>query len=330
MLTLPTARGPLSSCLLGHLGEEPHPFEVPVVIDDALAGDDFHLSLYLCYELHYRGVEGVHDGWEWEPSLLGFRRGLESTFEEAVRREVGDVDPPEDVAHALKGLAASDEGPSLASYLQTRATLEECLEFLIHRSAYHLKEADPHTWAIPRLEGLAKAAMVEIQMDEYGGGDATRMHASLFARTLAASGLDPTYGAYVDVIPGVTLATVNLMTMFGLHRRLRGATVGHLAMFEMTSTSPNRKYAQGLRRLGLADATDFFDEHVEADAVHEEIAAHDLAGTLAREEPALAADIVFGARALLLLDRLFAEHVLSAWGAGASSLLAGERVTTAP
>jgi hypothetical protein len=85
-----------------------------------------------------------------------------------------------------------------------------------------------------------------------------------------------------------------------------------------------------LRRLGLADATDFFDEHVEADAVHEEIAAHDLAGTLAREEPALAADIVFGARALLLLDRLFAEHVLSAWGAGASSLLAGERVTTAP
>ena len=36
----------------------------------------------------------------------------------------------------------------------------------------------------------------------------------------AALGLDPSYGAYLDLIPGVTLATVNLMSLFGLHRRL--------------------------------------------------------------------------------------------------------------
>ena len=81
------------------------------------------------------------------------------------------------------------------------------------------------------------------------------------------------------------------MSLCGLHRRLRGAIVGHLALFEMTSSIPNRRYADGLRRLGLDDAPRraFFDEHVEADAVHEEVAAVDLAGGLARQEPELAA-----------------------------------------
>jgi len=36
--------------------------------------------------------------------------------------------------------------------------------------------------------------------------------------------------------------------MFGLHRRFRGALVGHLAIFEMTSIGPMGRYATGLRR----------------------------------------------------------------------------------
>jgi hypothetical protein len=165
--------------------------------------------------------------------------------------------------------------------------MDQVLEFLVHRSAYQLKEADPHSWAIPRLAGAPKAALVEIQADEYGGGRPERVHARLFADAMDALGLDSTYGAYLDHIPGVTLATVNLMSLCGLHRRLRGAITGHLALFEMTSSIPNRRYAAGLRRLGVEDprALAFFDEHVEADAVHEQIAAVDLAGGLARMEP---------------------------------------------
>ncbi len=102
-----------------------------------------------------------------------------------------------------------------------------------------------------------------------------------------ALGLDSSYGAYLDHIPGVTLATVNLMSFLGLHRRLRGSIAGHLAYFEMTSSVPNRRYAEALRRLGFGvPATEFFDEHVEADAVHENVAAVDLAGGLARQDPA--------------------------------------------
>jgi hypothetical protein len=111
------------------------------------------------------------------------------------------------------------------------------------------------------------------------------------------------------------------MSLFGLHRRLRGALAGHLAAFEMTSSEPNRRYASGLRRLGGdSAATAFYDEHVTADAVHEQIAAHDLCGSLAASEPGLAPDILFGAAAALLLDARFAGHLLDRWAAGQPSL----------
>jgi Iron-containing redox enzyme len=111
------------------------------------------------------------------------------------------------------------------------------------------------------------------------------------------------------------------MTMFGLHRRLRGAAVGHLAALEMTSSLPNRRYGNGLRRLGFgAEVTRFFDEHIEADAVHEQIAAHDLARGLAVREPVLVDDILFGAAAALATDGLVARHLLAAWEAGQSSM----------
>src|SRR5213079_1057708 len=131
----------------------------------------------------------------------------------------------------------------------------------------------------------------------------------LFAKTMRELGLDATYGAYLDALPGVTQATVNLMSLFGLHRRWRGAIVGHLALFEMTSSIPNRRYAEGLRRLGTGDdATLFFEEHVTADAVHENIAAVDLAGGLAHQDSGLSAQILWGAHTLSYLEARWAEH----------------------
>jgi hypothetical protein len=296
-------------------------------VTDPLSDEDLQLALYLCYELHYRGVPGADDAWEWEPSLLGLRRRLERQFEDALCEAVPHLPAevaPEEMDLALRGIAEADEGRSLSRHVEREATLEQVREFVVHRSAYQLKEADPHSWALPRLDGRPKAALVEIQADEYGGGRADRIHAELFAVAMDAVGLDRRYGAYLEHIPGVTLATVNLMSFFGLHRRHRGAIVGHLALFEMTSSIPNARYAAGLRRLGLDErATAFFDEHVEADAMHENVAAVDLAGGLAREEPALSADVLWGARCLAALDRRWSDHVLDAWKAGVTSLRVG-------
>ena len=326
--SLPAPRGDLSAFVLAVLAAgppRPLPAPPPVAVADPLVDEDLHLALYLCYELHYRGLPGVDDRWEWDPGLLAFRASLEAPFEAALRDAVPTPSPPEDPGAmdlALRAVADEDDAPSLSRHLEVRGAREELLEFVVHRSAYQLKEADPHSWAIPRLSGPPKAALVEVQADEYGGGQPDRIHAQLFADAMAAVGLDPAYGAYLDVVPGVTLATVNLMSLLGLHRRLRGAIVGHLALFEMTSSLPNRRYANAVRRLGYDDprATAFFDEHVVADAVHENIAAVDLAGGLARQEPGLAADILWGARALVEVEGRWARHLLDAWAAGRSSL----------
>lgn len=328
---LPSPRGPLSEQLLDALRRSPNAgrrrLRVPTVEElgpDPAADDDLQLALYLCYELHYRGLDGVVDAWEWEPALLEVRAALERAFELAVRQLV-TVSPevePHEMDLALAALIRDDDAPALSTYVEREASLDQLREMLVHRSAYQLKEADPHSFALPRLWGRPKSAMVEIQVDEYGGGKPDRIHADLYAAMMRELDLDSSYGAYLDVIPGTTLATVNLASMFGLHRRLRAACAGHLAVTEMTSSVPSRRYAAAIRRLGYTStqATEFYDEHVEADAVHESIAAVDLAGGLARQDAALGRSALFGAAALLALEGRFARRVLAAWESGESSL----------
>jgi Iron-containing redox enzyme len=324
---LPQPRGQIGDTLLDGLRGEPYELApVPIESESPLVDEDLQLSLYVCYELAYRSFDGVDPRWEWNPSLIALRARLESRLESAIEDAIGEpggraVDPGRmDVL--LREIAESDDGPSLSQYVERHANLDHIREFMIHRSAYQLKEADPHTWAIPRLSGPPKAAMVEVQADEYGGGRAERIHAQMFADAMDAVGLDSEYGAYLDRIPAVTLATVNLMSFFGMNRRLLGAIVGHLALFEMTSSIPNRRYGDGLRRLEYEGAaTEFFDEHVLADAVHENIAAVDLAGGLARQRPDLSSQILWGARALVFCEARWAAHLLDAWAGDRSSLL---------
>jgi Iron-containing redox enzyme len=329
-MQLPKPRGPLSAALSTDLraglaisADTLTAAEQLVAgVADPLTDDDLQLSLAICYELHYRGFDDVDDAWEWDPELLRLRALLEQRHLTALRDLVGEpavTDGPVD--QQLSALIAADDGPSLSRYLARHGTVEEWQEYLTLRSVYHLKEGDPHTWAIPRLAGRAKAAMVEIQADEYGGGSAERMHSRLFAGMMRDLGLDDGYGALWDDAPAVAFTSVNTMSLFGLHRASRGACLGHLAAVEMTSSEPSRRYSSGLRRLGFGVGTTvFYDEHVEADAVHEQIAAVDMCGSLVAEDPSLAADVLFGAQCSLALDGLTAGHLLGAWESGRSGL----------
>ena len=333
-MRLPHPRGPVSEALLTALASPPGPLPAAqaaldgalTTVTDVLADDDLQLTLVLMYELHYRGLDGIDDAWEWQPDLLRLRADLEAVFESTLRRTVPvpetDARTADEVARALFDLTAADEGPSVSKYIARRATDAQLREFVVHRSVYHLKEADPHSWALPRLTGRAKSALVEVQADEYGGGRPGHIHSELFAGTMRALGLDDTDGAYLDAVPALTLASLNVMHLFGLHRRLRGAITGHLAAFEMTSSIPCRRYASGFRRLGYGDdAAFYFDEHVEADAVHEQIAGRDLAGGLVEQEPALRDDVLWGAATYLAVDGRAGAAMLDAWEDGRSSLL---------
>jgi hypothetical protein len=346
------ARGPLSAALVDLLSgarvpdadalEEPTALATQAVRSggDLATDEDVQLSLYLLHELHYTGgpvATANGPDWEWHPELLRCRQVLSGAFERQLR-ETCSVEVPDDLADVPATLFAMARGEpdaggtggatgkrrrpaSVPSFVARQATLAQLREVLVLRSPYQLKEADPHTFAIPRLRGRPKAALVEVQTDEYGGGRVERMHSELFARSMRSVGLDDRPNGYLDLAPAVVLAGVNAMSHFALHRRLRGALCGHLAAFEMTSSLPAKRYVAGMQRLGLGrDAWLFFDEHIEADAVHEQIAAGDLCGGLVDDEPDLAADVLLGAAVCLRLDARVSEHMLSAWSSGRSAL----------
>jgi hypothetical protein len=321
---LPEARGPLSAAVVSAL-RDGTPASV-VRLDAALFGadpfgEDLQLALYTCYELHYRGFDRVDPEWEWEPGLLRLRAGMERVFLGAIRREVPGGD---DVEAALRRVTAEATEPTGVSvHLRDHGEWWQLREYLVHRSIYHLKEADPHAWVIPRLRGQAKASLVAVEYDEFGGGRGDRMHARLFAELMRETGLDPAYGRYLDVVPAVTLATVNMMSLFGLHRALRGAMVGHFAAAEISTPPSAQRLADALERLGAGTrAGVFFTEHVEADAVHEQVLRRDVVGDLLAAEPYLAEDVVFGAQATAMLEDRLSGRLLGAWRAGESSLRA--------
>jgi hypothetical protein len=152
---------------------------------------------------------------------------------------------------------------------------------------------------------------MELQYDEYGAGNPNRLHSHLYAKGIEACGMDAHYGAYIDEAPLEILEQNNAMSLFGLHGRLRAAALGHLAAFEATSSLPCRRMSQGLQRLGFpVEMIAYYDEHVEADAVHEQLAIRSICAGLVEEEPQLIGDVFFGAFTCLDLESRFAASFL--------------------
>ncbi|MEU3622853.1 hypothetical protein BS329_09445 [Amycolatopsis coloradensis] len=318
---LPQIRGPLSAAVVDTLaGGRRDDFDLDAVIGADPFGEDLQLALHVCYELHYQGFAEVDADWEWDASLLAFRAALERVFLDALRQAVPGGDDVDGLLDEL--LVEPVDGNGVSHFLRDEGEWWHVEEFFAHRSIYHLKEADPHAWVIPRLRGRAKAALVAVEFDEFGGGRAEQAHSRLFADLLTAAGLSDGYLAYLDHAPADTLATVNMMSLFGLHRSLRGALVGHFASAEITTAPAARRMDEALRRLGgAAECRYFYTEHIEADAVHEQVLRHDVIGDLLEREPGLAADVAFGIQATDLLEARLTKHLLDAWSAGESSLL---------
>ncbi|MFD5825040.1 iron-containing redox enzyme family protein [Lentzea sp. NPDC060358] len=318
VVKLPSPRGPLSEAVIDTLSRDRTGRALRFSAADPF-GEDLTIALHVMYELHYGGFDGVDPAWEWDTELLRLRGRAEQAFLGALRSGVDGGDDLESELDAL--LVEHVPGSGVSHHLRDDGTWDEMREYFAHRSVYHHKEADPHAWVIPRLRGRAKAALVAVEFDEFGGGRADRMHQRLYADLLEGAGMSADYLAYLDDVPAPAIAIVNMMSLFGLHRSLRGALVGHFAAAEITTGPSAHRMAQALGRLGADPrCVEFFTEHIEADAVHEQVMRRDVIGSLLEQEPSLRADVVFGVQATELLEQRLADHLLSSWRSGESSL----------
>jgi hypothetical protein len=81
-----------------------------------------------------------------DPGLLGFRRAMERSFLSVVRDLLGDVPDLEDQLEALV-IEPVGAGTGVSRCLIEDGHRWQAREYLVLRSMYHLKEADPQAWA---------------------------------------------------------------------------------------------------------------------------------------------------------------------------------------
>lgn len=315
---LPAPRGPLTDALLAFWRTGVVRGGFPIDVSAPLDDDDHQLALFCCYELTYRGFRSLPDALEWDPVTLCIRQRLEAWFEAALRADVilpRATEPERAVDEIL-----ARHGASVSAHLEHDGTIDTLRDALILRSPYQAKEADPHTWALPRLTGRVKRTLADIQAGEYGVGH-EHTHAELFTLALAASGANATYGAYYSVVPGSWLAITNLVSFFGLNRRHRGALVGHLALYELDSVTPSARVVACCERLHApAEVTRFYKVHVMADAEHERLARAGFLRDFPEDEPEQVPALIFGAAAAWHIDQLAAQPAIEAWRDGRSPL----------
>ncbi len=308
---LPLPVGPLSDRVItGLLGETAFPPAASVIEGSDPLDHDFQLGLYVLNELHYAGWIGVDDSLEWAPWVSSLRLGLHTEFERRLRLAIpmGASQPLELARRLLQPGELSVSG-----HLRDHGTVDQVRESMILRSPYQSKEADPHTFALPRFGGSTKRVLTEIQSGEYGVGH-RRSHAELFADALDGLGLDPTPNAHVDACSGAALATSNLVTLGAMHRRLRGIVLGQLSLFEMDSVTPNQAMVECCDRLGLPDSVrPFFQIHVLADAEHEQMVEAAFLGDYPAIEPDQVQNMLLGMRAQSLIDHTIAAETVPMW-----------------
>ena len=246
------------------------------------------------------------------------RRRLERDLEARLRARYRPPEPD----RALRGRALRLRRRPRRAVARGRTcsgtpTAEQVLDLLRLRSVYHLKEADPTAWVVPRLpvgaEGGADGAAVR-RVRRRRPEPAARP--PLRPRAWTPPGCAPEYGAYVDEAPLEILEQNNAMSLFGLHRRLRGAALGHLAAFEATSSLPSRRMAQGLERLGFADGARRLLHRARRGRRRARAARRPRpsAARCVEDEPALADDVFFGAFTCLDLEDRVARRLLDRVG----------------
>ncbi|MCV7213315.1 iron-containing redox enzyme family protein [Mycolicibacterium canariasense] len=308
---LPSAVGPVSDALLDHLAcRAPRRHYVPVeapVGDTRPYGHDLQLALYVSYELHHRGFADVDPRWEWDPGVLQFRARLEEAFGNALREDVGDVSACSAAAEIRRLGARSSV---LADHLREHGTWSQMREYFVHRSVRRLKIDDAGAWAT--------YAMTPAEFDRSVSGAPPRSTSCRFADVLSAAGLDDTYLHYLDEVTPEALALVNMMSMFGLHRNLRGAATGQLVATEISIRRASAGLHDALLRLGAPQpCVQFYRDHA---GTLDGPPRCETLGALLEREPETEPDVVLGIRAFELLEERFASRLLTCWADGRSSL----------
>ena len=307
---LPSPRGPLSESVLEYAAGRSARLWAQRG-DAPLDDPDGQLALWLlnCFDVAVDwGV--IPDRLRSIPLRL-LHLHLTRSFEEELQRLVPAADEEVELASHLDGLLRAPAVDLAATAAEVGA--HAVSDAFVAKAPYLGFEADPHTFALARVEAPLQAIVAGIQAGEYGAGH-DQTHAQIYRRCLTALGL--TYADAVDTVPTASLAFANLAWLFGRETRWRGAAIGQLCLLELDSVEPCRRQIEAWDRHRLpADARRWYDVHVVADREHEKVVRDELVPALQTRTPWLVADAAFGADATWRLQQHVAAELTARWDA---------------
>ncbi len=296
---LPQARGALSASILDFLTGRTariHSPRSPHATAGGVDDDDFQLAFWLLNVTQSASFDGVDDRRPTSLRAQTTRWYLAQAMEDELRRQLRPVAPVGTEAELRDHLTRTRCRPQLGTEGRPAALIRA----FAAKAPYLAWEADPHTLALAHVEQPLKQPLGEIQAGEYGVGF-DRTHAQIYRECLEVLGVR--LQDALDHAPAAGFALANLAWLFGSDRRLRGAAVGQLCLFETDSVAPCRAAVDAWERAGLPRrGRRWYEVHVMADDEHADVIEDRLLPLLCRETPWLIEDAAFGMTATAYVE----------------------------
>jgi hypothetical protein len=235
---------------------------------------DRFLTLLTIYDLHTAPLEVVgetvrHQG---SPVVADLKSRLEQPWLAeleaawAAAGPLAECDTPEQVAAAMRAVAAKDRLPAAYRWLAKEASWEEVVQFLALEGGPDGGFDDLLAACQVGLAGSAKLELGKNYWDEMGCGDPTRVHTVLHQRLVQAAGM-PRIPRREQ--PVEALERVALNGLLATNRWLQPEMLGALGLLELQAGPRCRLVLEAFDRLGApADAYPFYIEHAEVDPIH--------------------------------------------------------------
>lgn len=298
------------------------------VLVDAL--DDAHRALYALYaDRVWRAPKQPRPEYA-DTGLRRIRMNLEFGFRHHLARKRGfrplvKADTGQSTAYWVQSLAFGPhphDAERWGEFARENVSLDQLKEVVAQRSLFFLREPDPWVYAIPTLNGVAKAGLLDLLLDEYGWGKLERMHSSIYEELLEALGLPARIDHFESSSSWQYLATLNHQWMCALTPEHSHRLLGTIYLTEATSPDAMTNYLAAWKRLGIVDpaVTEFYELHVTADENHREVALNEVVLPACGDDPAALQEVATGIFDARTLEAEFADHLVESFSAGRSSL----------
>lgn len=282
-------------------------------LDEAMPPEGLHVALNAFNRARLQPSVAGADAFE-ELAFMHAAAWVEARFLQEERQRVQPelAGVPRDVTAFVrwferqKAIGCGQHDP-LFEFLATEATRAEMTWFLRQEYCGEVGFDDLIALTQVRMPRAVKLELARNFWDEMGHGEASGMHAPMYADMVRELGIHDTPD---EAIVWEGLALCNLLTGLACNRHYVWGSLGALSMIELTSPTRASRVVAGLARLELSDrATRYFELHATLDVSHWNAWRDNALLPLLAEHPELMVPIAEGALLRLhAAGRLFRRY----------------------